>query len=199
MNDNILKERAERVENAFRLLQGNKDSLGNIPGILRQLVSMRVWEGYIWKGKTVSFGSFREFIETPPPEGLGTNIDELVRLCKKYPEVADLIDQTVQEQTPLYRPPQRGNNIPALKKANGTSFQRSLRRLRNLAQTDPEARKLRDQVLQGEISPSKALIQLGKRKSRYGVEATAESIIEFAKKHLSVSDIRKVIKELQGE
>ena len=45
-NINILHERAERVEEAFRLLQGNKDSLGNIPGVLRQLISLKVWEGY---------------------------------------------------------------------------------------------------------------------------------------------------------
>ena len=193
MSEKILLERAKRVEDAFRLLQGSKDSLGNIPGILRQLVSMRVWEGYEWQGKSVTFSSFREFVETSPPEGLGTTIADLVGYCKKYPEIADLIDLTVQEQTPSYRPPKRGDNIPPLKKAKGTSFQRSLRRLRNMAQENPQAAELREQVLRGEISANHALRKLGVRKARYGVEASPESVAAFASKHLSKKQREKLV------
>lgn len=82
---NILKERATRVEDAYRLLQGNKDGLGNIPGVLRQLISLKVWEGYDWKGKEVKFTASGNCVETPPPEGLGTTVEELVSFCKKYP------------------------------------------------------------------------------------------------------------------
>jgi hypothetical protein len=192
----ILKERAEKVEDAFRLLQGNKDSLGNIPGILRQLVSLRVWEGYDWRGKTVAFGTFREFVETPAPEGLGTSIPELVSLCRKYPEIADLIDSVVQEQSPGYRPPKsahKGNH----KRPSGTSFQRNLRRLRNLALENPEAKRLHAEVLAGRMSASGALRELGKKKPRYGVEASAESVVQFIKRHLSKSERSKVIKGLE--
>jgi hypothetical protein len=194
----ILHERARRVEEAFHLLQGNKDNLGNIPGILRQLISLRVWEGYDWRGKTVSFGTFREFVEAPPPEGLGTTIDELVRFCRKYPEIADQIDQTVQEQVPDYRPPKREHNAPPYKKARGNSYQRSLRRLRNLAVDDKKAADLRKQVMRGEISPNHALMELGKLNARYGVEATPESVVAFINKHLKKGDIRKVVDALKN-
>jgi hypothetical protein len=198
MNSKVFKDRAQRVEDAFRLLQGNKDNLGNIPGIIRRLVALRVWEGYDWKGKTVSFGTFREFVEAPPPEGLGTTIADLVRFCQKYPEVADLVDQTVQEQKPEYHP-KKGNDRAVAKRSNGSGYQRSLRQLRILAQEDPRAMKLREQVLRGEITPNQALKDLGKRKSRYGVEASAESIVQFAKRHLSKSERKKVIKALDEE
>lgn len=192
---NILKERAARVEDAYRLLQGNKDGLGNIPGVLRQLISLKVWEGYDWRGKEVKFTTFREFIETTPPEGLGTTVEELINFCKKYPEIADLVDQTIQEQAPSYSRPTGGYNIPPFK-AKGTSFQRSLRRLRNMAETDKEAAKLRLQVLKGEITANRALLELGTRKKRYAVEATPEALASFAKKHLKPAQVKKLIAEL---
>ena len=175
---NVLKERAARVEDAYRLLQGNKDGLGNIPGILRQLISLKVWEGYDWRGKVVAFSSFREFVETPPPEGLGTTIEELIGFCKKYPEIADLVDQTIQEQTAIYQPPEEGDT----KKMKGTSFQRSLRRLRNLAESDRKAASLRQKVLRGEISANYALLELGKRKKRVALETTPREFYRICKK-----------------
>lgn len=196
MADQIFKERADRVENAFRILQENKDNLGNIPGILRQLVSLKVWEGYDWKGKTISFNTFREFVETPPPEGLGTTIDELVTLSKKYPEVVDLIDLTVQQQTSEYHPPE---NLRSSKKGrSGNSYQRSLRQLRSLATTDAKAKVLRRQVLDGELSVGQALTQLGKRKRRYGVENTPDSVINFIQRHFSSSQIKKISDALKN-
>ena len=170
MSDDIMKERALRVEEALRLLQGNKDNLGNIPGILRQLVTMRVWEGYDWKGNTITFGSFQEFVETPLPEGLGTTISELIGYCKKYPEIADLIDQIVVGQKTVYRPPESVYNVHTKKRSSGNSLQRSLRRLRTLAQNDPKVKNLQDQVFRCEISANQALTQLGIRHRRFGLE-----------------------------
>lgn len=190
---NILKERAARVEDAYRLLQGNKDGLGNIPGVLRQLISLKVWEGYDWRGKEVKFTTFREFVETPPPQGLGTTIEELINFCKKYPEIADLVDQTVQEQMPDYQPPAGGGIIYPLHKARGTSFQRSLRRLRNLSETDSKAALLRKKVLSGEISANHALLELGTRKKRFAVEASPDALVEFMKKHLTPTQRKKIV------
>jgi hypothetical protein len=197
MSDDILKERAARVEDAFRLLQGNKDSLGNIPGIMRQLITLRVWEGYDWRGKTISFSTFREFVETPPPEGLGTTIDDLVQLCKKYPEVADQIDQIMQEQMPAYHPPIRGNITTPYKKAKGNSFRQSIRRLRVLAQNDPKADELRQRVLRGEISANKALLELGKRRQRFSIEPTPTNVITFIKRYMSTEQIEILVEKLQ--
>lgn len=187
----ILKERADCVENAYRLLQGNKDSLGNIPGVLRQIISLQAWEGYSWRGKTISFSSFREFVETPLPEGLGTTIEDLVSLCRRYPEIADLIDQVVQEQMPAYRPPKNKAGINK-KRPSGTSFQRALRKLRGLAAENDEARRLREDVLSGKLSANSALRELGHRKVRYTIEPTPQSIANFVRKRLSPQQVQEL-------
>ncbi len=153
-----------------------------------------MWEGYEWRGKTITFETFREFIETPPPDGLGTTVEELISFCRKYPEVADLLDQVVQEQALVYRPRARAH---ASKRPSGKSYQRSIRRLRTLASYDPKAKKLYERFLQSEITASYALKELGKRKSRYGVEASAESVVQFIKRHLSKPERNKVIKALE--
>ena len=114
--------------------------------------------------------------------------------CKKYPEIADLIDQTVQEQKPEYR---STSNLHARKRSTGTSYQRSLRQLRMLALEDAKAKKLREQVLNGEITVNTALKDLGMKKTRYGIEATVDSIVQFAKKRLSKSQIKKIVKILE--
>lgn len=187
--EDILQERSTRVEDAFRLLQNNKDSLSNIPGIVRQLMTLHVWEGYNWQGKTVSFSSFREFVETSPPEGLGTTVDELIGFCRKYPEIADQVNQLIQEQKPIYKPPVGLDKRP---KSRG-SYRRNLQRLRVLAENDQAAMKLRKQVLAGEISLRQALISLGVERKKYSIEASSDAVVAFIQKHLNSEQVKDVL------
>jgi hypothetical protein len=198
MDTEILSERAQRVEDAFRLLQSYKDNLGNIPGILRQLVSLEVWQGYDWQGKTVTFSSFREFVEAPPPEGLGSTIEELVRLCQRYPEIAELVDKVVQEQSPSYKPPTGSSSPGLLKIHRPTSLQRNLRSLRKLALENPVAADLREKVLCGQLSANQALVQLGKKEKKFSIKPTAASVVAFAQKHLTKEQIEELIETFQG-
>ena len=84
------------------------------------------------------------------------------------------------------------------KPATGT-LQRSLRRLRSMAETDSNAAKLREKVLRGEMSANRALLELGTRKKRYAVEATPEALAVFAKKHLKPAQVKKLIEELNNK
>lgn len=43
--------------------------------------------------KLTQFDSFEEFVEICQPEGLGTHIATLVRLCENKPRVLDLIER----------------------------------------------------------------------------------------------------------
>ena len=65
-----------------------------------------------------------------------------------------------------------------------------------MADANPKARALREQVLRGEISASKALLELGTRKKRYAVEAMPEVLAAFMKKHFKAEQIKKVIEKL---
>jgi hypothetical protein len=57
-----------------------------------------MWREYIQEktGEVFRFDNFKEFVETPPPDGLGTTVATLIRLCVDDPLVVDLIDEVVQ-------------------------------------------------------------------------------------------------------
>jgi hypothetical protein len=189
-----------RVQYAYEVMRDNIHGASVFPGAVAAILRSRAWEGYEYRGEIVKT-TFREFVTAQPPRGLGTTIETLVQLCKKYPAVVEAIDQLLKEESShggdhksekikLYNIQLDLTN--SKKAPSGTSLQRSLRRLRNLAAVDEKARELREKVLRGEMSASRALKELGKQKVRYAVEATPESIAEFAKKRLSKQGLRKL-------
>ncbi|MGB8214700.1 MAG: hypothetical protein WCE68_14170 [Anaerolineales bacterium] len=191
-----------RVQYAYELMRDNLHGASVFPGAVAAIIRSRAWEGYEFRGKVLQATSFQAFVEAKPPQGLGTTVDDLINLCKKYPAVVDGIDQVLRNERG--KVVDRGGegfkeNVAHFEKkaSKANSFQHSLRRLRTLAEADPKARSLREQVLRGEISANHALRELGKRNARYGVDASPESVVAFAKKHLNKSEIRKVIEALK--
>jgi len=58
----------------------------------------------IWKyraerllGEIVQFDSFREFIEAPPPMGMGSSLEKLKEICSGSEEALRMIDEVVGE------------------------------------------------------------------------------------------------------
>lgn len=190
-----------RVQYAYELMRDNIHGANVFPGAVAAILQSRAWEGYEYRGEIVQT-SFREFITAQPPKGLGTTIAELIRLCKKHPAVVEAIDQLLKNES-SHGGDRKGKEIKLdniqLEKKNaptGTSIQRSLRRLRNLAAVDEKARELRDRVLRGEISANHALKELGVRKTRYSILPTPQNVADFAKKRLSPSEIQDLKKLL---
>lgn len=183
----------KRVARLYRLLRSNTNNLGSIPNIITSIIKTRSWENYDFRGNRIKVGTFREFVEAPPPEGLGTTIDALANLCQKHPEIVEMIDETVQEQSNIYKPPKKVSIVGDKRKSStSTSLQRNLRLLRRLAEKNQKAENLREQVLKGEITSNAALIKLGKKKRRFGVEATTESLVRFIESHFSKSEIKEI-------
>jgi hypothetical protein len=48
-------------------------------------------------GEIVEFKTFREFIEDPPPMGMGSSLDKLREICSGSEEVLKMIDGVVGE------------------------------------------------------------------------------------------------------
>jgi len=192
-----------RVQYAYELMRDNIHGASVFPGAIAAIIRSQAWKGYEFRGKVVEATSFQEFVEAKPPKGLGTTIDDLMALCKKHPVVVELIDQAVQGDSSRGGDRRSENfkvdnvHFEKTKARKGNSVQRSLRRLRTLALADNKAQKLREQVLRGEISPNHALMLLGKKKSRYGVEPNVESIVQFAQRHLSKNEIKRLVKSLE--
>ena len=186
----------KRVARLYRLLQSNTDNLESIPNIVTAIIKTRSWENYDFRGNQIKVATFREFIEAPPPEGLGTTIDTLVRLCHKHPKIVEMIDKTIQEQVNVYKPPKKFSVVGEKRKVTSTSLQRNLRLLRKLAEKNQKAENLHQQVLKGEITANTALVKLGRRKKRFEVEATPESLVRFIKLHFSKSEIKEIKNDL---
>ncbi len=194
-----------RVQYTYELMRDNIHGANIFPGAIAAILRSHAWKGYEYKGEIIKT-TFREFILAQPPKGLGTTIEDLIQLCKKYPAVIEAIDQILKEESSVSGESknetknQNNNQLNENKKTRPSitgSLQRSLRRLRNLAAIDQRAYTLREQVLRGEISANRALKELGKQKTRYTVEATVSSLANFAKKRLSAQEIEE-LKKLLG-
>lgn len=66
--------------------------------------TMNVIESGVWRhrmeellGHIVEFNTFREFIETPPPMGMGSTLEKLRDICSGSEEALRMIDQAVGE------------------------------------------------------------------------------------------------------
>lgn len=69
--------------------------LSDVPALVKRVVEENLWqERYVRQSKeTISFKTFREFVEAAPPEGLGTNLKTLRRLSADVPGILDLIER----------------------------------------------------------------------------------------------------------
>jgi hypothetical protein len=201
-NDKTPETNWIRVQYAYELMRDNLHGASVFPGAVAGILRSRAWQGYEFRGKVLQASTFREFVEAKPPQGLGTTVEELIRLCQKYPAVVEGIDQILKDESKHGGDRKskeiKVNNIHLDRATTpkGTSIQRSLRRLRSMAEINPKAARLREQVLRGEISASKALTELGTRKKRYAVEATPDALAAFVKKHLKPAQIKKLIEDL---
>lgn len=180
--------------------------LSDAPALVKRVIEEAAWkERYVPQIKeTIVFTTFREFVEAVPPEGLGTTLKTLRRLCADEKAVLDLIEQTERQ-------PGRGgdrrsrnfknnlesnsknNNITFEKSARGNSLGYSLRRLRE------HRADLHRKVLSGEISAHQAMIQAGFRKKSFQIPQDLVRAGKIIKRRFTRTEIARLIKLLQQE
>lgn len=110
--------------------------------------------------KEVEFRRFSDFVAAHPPEGLGTNMQVLMSICRHSGDVAAVdalarVENHQGERTDLLDNIQKVSDAPT-----GTSTAATMRRL---AKDTPA---LHAQVLAGELSPHAAAIEAGFRKRK---------------------------------
>lgn len=185
-----------QVDILYRYLR--EDVSKNISGMVKKILAGEMWKEHQFErtGKIYKFDKFVEFVETEPPGGIGSSMDQLLYVCRDDKEALDMIDQVMN--TPGYRPPKsvhddKQTTVGGAKKrrASGTFVQRGLRLLRLHAEKNPEIAELRDKVLAGQITVNAALIKAGLRVRRTSIpiddlEATANTLRRnFSKKKLN--------------
>ncbi len=82
------------------LSNGNREAEQAVR-FLEIVISDRMWTCRFVRelGRTVRFDLLDEFMQAPPPEGLGTTVHKLKDLCVHDEHVANLIDRELNKKT----------------------------------------------------------------------------------------------------
>jgi hypothetical protein len=138
-------------------------SIANVPGLLKQIIGNDMWRKRYCKQtkKDVEFRRFTDFVTAHPPEGLGTNMQVLMSICRHSGDM-EAVDALAQIEAMAPGGDRRSDSfkvgITNLEK-NDTGYA-----MRRLAKDTPE---LHAQVLAGELSPNAAAIEAGFRKRKF--------------------------------
>lgn len=208
MKKETLLRNSLKVNQLSRSINEAVAGLDSIPDLIRQVIEADMWREHLDKetGEVFRFDSFKAFIETAPPAGLGTTIPTLIRLSADNPLVVDLIDETIQftmgELIALHldkKTESSDNNAAEPKKhiATGTSRQEGLRKLRKYADDNPQVEQLRQSVLAGEISINKALIEAGLRPERITIPRDPEKAAEAIRRTFTPEELNQLVRLLR--
>jgi hypothetical protein len=207
MQKDILVRNGTKVELLSRSIREGVASLDNIPSLIRQVIEQDMWRAHLDEktGEVFQFDNFKAFIETYPPDGLGTNTATLIRLCADGALVVDLIDDTIQftagdvsgityaVKDEVGAPQQEAKKHIA----TGASRQAGLRKLRKYAGDNPQVEELRQAVLTGKMSINKALIRAGLRPERLTIARDPEKAAEALKRSFTSEELKQLIRLLR--
>ena len=208
-----LKRRGIYVSNLQMALSEGEHGLSAVPGHIRKIIEEDMWQDRIVQatGERAQYDRFTEFIADSPPEGLGTDIGMLKRMCAEDEEALRLLRAALKSQgrrTDLASDTDLAgsadpagsadlvDNINEVGRSSGTSKSYTLDRL---AREDP---KLYEKVTCGELSANQAAIKAGFRdkKASIPVHKGGEPQIERAARGLARhfdGYLRELIDELR--
>jgi hypothetical protein len=155
MGKNVLVFRDQIVGLLYHALSTGSHGLSSVPGLLRRAILEDAWKERTVKatGETIpGFKTFREFVETVPPDGLGSTVDLIAKIIRDDPEVEE---QFRKATTGVVGTNQHSDIITTLKPKRGTSRPYVLSRLKR------DAPELFKRVVAGELSANAASIEAG--------------------------------------
>jgi hypothetical protein len=172
--------------------------LCDVPALVKRVIKENLWqERYVQKTKErICFSDFIEFVRTPPPEGLGTTLKTIQKLCSSDITAIDLLDRIQKKKRGGDRRSRKFQeeiikvDNTKLERPSGTSRQYALRRLR---QNKPD---LYQKVLLSEISAHQAMIKAGFRKKHIYITEDITQTGQILLKNFNNEEIRRLIKYL---
>jgi hypothetical protein len=154
MAKNVLVFRDQIVGLLYHALSTGSHGLSSVPGLLRRAILEEAWKERTVKatGETIpGFKTFREFVETVPPDGLGSTLELIARIVADDAEVETMFREITTGEQGAHS---HNDNI-IMKAEQGTSRPYVLSRLKR-ARPD-----LFDRVVAGELSANAASIEAG--------------------------------------
>lgn len=183
------------VDTLYRAVRDSK-AVENVPLLVRQVLEQEMWREHTYEntGETFRFETFHQFIETHPPDGLGTETENLFKLCLEDTTATEMLDTILIAEAA--RQP-KGKDKPISKRpAVSTARQAGLRRLRRFAEQNKEAGMLRQSVLDGKMSVNAALVAAGLRKPRVTIPKDVTKATEALKRIYTLEERQQLVKSL---
>jgi hypothetical protein len=178
-----LKRRDIYVSDLRMALNEGEQGLDVVPGYIEKIIEQEMWQDRIVRatGERVQFDEFSGFINAHPPDGLGTDVDMLKRMCEDDEEALRLLREETTGEAGDNQHTEVSDNIRDRRPSGGNSKDYTLDRL---AREDTE---LYERVVEGEISANQAAIEAGFRdkKASIPVHKGGEPQIERAAKSLA--------------
>lgn len=175
--EDILQRRGHYVNTASQCLSaGNR--LENFPGLLMQMIEMDAWRDFIVPrvSRRRQFRSFREFLEANPPDGFGTTLDVVTKICSFYHADNVLLAIKKLDAERGGNNPEGSNQHKRLVETRGACFNQkeykpgaihSTATPSVLLRLEKQRPDLLDRVLSKEMTPHAAAIEAGFRKTEY--------------------------------
>lgn len=181
--------------------------LGNVPGLLKRVIEEGFWRRRVMRktGQIVEFARFLDFVREGPPEGLGTTLKTLQRICQDDKTVLDMLDrETVKgpgNPTGSNQHGEKTGNVDIIHNSSNQSEERpagtgSARALRRLREQRPD---LHEQVLSNALSPHAAMIEAGFRQRSITIAVDPAGAARRIRKNFSDEQIVELIDLLQKE
>jgi len=150
-----------KVDSLYRAVRDSQ-AVELVPQLVTQIINDEMWREHTYEktSQTFKFDTFQKFVETHPPDGLGTKIENLFKLCLDDSTAIELIDKALEIVGEA-----KDTDKPRIKRpAVSSARQAGLRRLRRYAEENEQIASLRRSVLAGEMSVNAALVAAGLRK-----------------------------------
>ena len=174
--------------------EGNT-SLSNVPGLIMQVIEADAWRrsNAAHSNSTGCFSTFDEFVGAASPDGLGSDIKTLIKLCGGNLEALDLINSV--RETPGRGGDRRSvkfkeNNVPFEKIDRGNSICASLQKLRR---SRPD---LHRKCLAKKLSINQAMIAAGFREETVQIPKDVFRTSRKLKQIFDASEISRLIRLL---
>ncbi len=200
MND-MMRERGAVVNSAAQAMSSGLQDLETFP-----LLIIRIIDEEMWRQRAIpqrrwelsrEFTSFKEFVESPPLDGLNTRLDILKDLCKGNTVAIDAIDRAGQRPNGGDRRTSetiRVNIVNSDPRPMGNTQAQAIRRLRD------QRPDLHSRVLAQELSAHAAMVEAGFRERVVQVPvANPERAARALQRAMEPEVLRQLISILRKE
>lgn len=195
-NQQRLYRNGVKVDALYRAIRESQ-IVEMIPKLVKQVISEEMWREHFYEktSETFKFNSFRRFVETHPPDGLGTSVEYLFKMCLDDAEAIEMIDIAVNNENNVHDISDPQIKPPIISSAR----QAGLRKLRQLAEQNTEIAALRQAVLEGDVSLNSALIAAGIRKKRISMTKDVSKVSQALKRNFSPEEYQEIIEILNRD